>query len=313
MSGGLVQISECVAERFAELESIRSGNFSGSIPTGFDELDKIMQGGIRPSDLIVVAGRPSMGKTAFMMACALNIAQQGRSVGMFSLEMSARGLVGRLLSMKSLVDNSHIRTGEVNEEEMSKLRYAGEILSSLPIYIDDTGGIPIPEMYNRILAQPVDVVMVDYLQLLGGHGNLSETERVTRVSRELKELSKTVKLPFMVACQLSRSVETRKNKKPMLSDLRQSGQIEQDADAVVAMYRPEVYDDSPEYAGYAEALVIKQRDGGLGTAKMGFAGKYSLFSNWEPDVPVPSSEYNEGMTAEEYYGKSYTDLINEDY
>jgi replicative DNA helicase len=287
-SGGLIQISQAVDERFAEIEAVRSGKFAGAIPTGFTDLDKLLQGGIRPSDLVVIAGRPSMGKTAFLMAIAMNIAMNGRKVGIFSLEMSARGLVGRLLSMKSLVDNASIRTGYVNPEEMIKLQAAGKILSSLPIYIDDTGGLPIPEMRRRLQDQPVDVVMVDYLQLIGGHSNLSETERVTRVSLELKGLSKDTKLPFVVACQLSRQVETRRNKKPMLSDLRQSGQIEQDADVVVAMYRPEVYDDSPEYFGYAEGLIIKQRDGGLGVAKLSFAGKYSLFSNWAPDAPTPS-------------------------
>jgi replicative DNA helicase len=289
MGDGLVQISQCVAERFAEIDSIRKGDFKGAIPTGFTDLDKILQGGIRPSDLVLIAGRPSMGKSAFLMACALNMAMSGVSVGIFSLEMSARGLVGRLLSMKSLVDNSHIRTGYVNFEEMDKLQAAGSILSSLPIYIDDTGGLPISQIEYRLNAQPVQVVMLDYMQLIGGHGNLSETERVTKISMEIKDLAKKTKLPFMVACQLSRQVENRRNKKPMLSDLRQSGQLEQDADLVAALYRPEVYDDSPEYFGYAEALVIKNREGSLGVAKLGFAGKYSLFSNWSPDVPMPST------------------------
>jgi replicative DNA helicase len=288
-NAGLVQISQAVIDRFAEIDAVRRGEFSGAVPTGFADIDKILQGGLRPSDVVIVAGRPSMGKTAFMMAVALNIASLNRPVGIFSLEMSTRGLVGRLLSMKSLVDNEHIRTGYVGHEEMDKLKLAGNVLSGLPIYIDDSGGIPVREIRNRLLAQPVEVAFIDYLQLINNTESISETERVTKISRELKELAKEMKIPFVIACQLSRQVEQRRDKKPMLSDLRQSGQIEQDADVVIAMYRPEVYDDSPEWIGYAEGLVIKQRDGGLGVAKMSFAGKYSLFGNYSSAQQIASS------------------------
>lgn len=291
MSSGLVQIAQAVDERFEEIEAVRRGEVAGAIPTGFYDVDKLLQGGLRPSDFIILAGRPSMGKTALMMAVALNIALNGQKVGVFSLEMSTRGLVGRLLSMKSLVDNEFIRTGYIDKDNMVKLQKAGEELKQLPIYIDDSGGIPVSEMVKRFDAEPVDVVFVDYLQLVN-EDYPSETERVSRISRGLKDFAKERKVPLVAACQLSREVEKRRDKRPQLSDLRQSGQIEQDADVVIAVYRPEVYDDSPEYVGYAEGLVIKQRDGGLGTAKLSFAAKYSLFGNYSnmEDVSTPSSD-----------------------
>jgi replicative DNA helicase len=293
-NGGLIQIASAIDERFIEIDAIRRGEVVGAIPTGFTDVDKILQGGVRKSDLMMVAGRPSSGKTAFMMAISLNMASKGTSVGWFSLEMSTRGLVSRLMSMKSLVNNEFIRTGEVNTEDMIKLRAAGTFLSSLPFYIDDSGGISVKDMRARLAAQPVDVVFIDYIQLIGCRDSISESERVTKISRELKELCKETKLPFIVAAQLNRQLEARRDKRPMLSDLRSSGQLEQDSDEVIGLYRPEVYDDSPEFANYGEAIILKNRDGSLGCGKLSFAGKYSLFSNY---VSPQQIAYTESVSA----------------
>lgn len=292
-SAGLTHIASAVDERFAEIDAVRRGEVAGAIPTGFSDIDKILQGGVRQSDLIILAGRPSMGKTALMLAMLLNMAEAGNPVGIFSLEMSMRGLVGRLLAMKAKVEAEAIRTGYVTTEQMEKLKAAGDALKQLPIFIDDSGGLRVKEMSERFKRQPVKALGVDYLQLVHDDA-MAETERVTRISRDLKEFNKEAKIPFLVACQLSRQVEARRDKKPMLSDLRQSGQIEQDADVVLAVFRPEVYDDSPEFTGYAEGLVIKQRDGGLGTAKLSFAAKYSLFGNYSSGSPAVTPAAGDG-------------------
>jgi replicative DNA helicase len=291
---GLVPIGDAIQERFKEIENIKKGHWSGAIPTGFSDLDTLLQGGFRKCDLSIICARPGMGKSSFQLAIALNVAGDGRSVGVFSLEMSIRALTTRLLSMKSLVTGESIRTGRVTDAEFAKLREAGEYLSSLPIYIDDSGGLTVMDIRERLSKQPCEMVFVDYLQRLYHREAIGETEMVTKVSRGLKDLAKEFGVPFVVACQLSREIEKRRDKRPRLSDLRQSGQIEQDADSVIGLYRAELYDDDPSFTGYCEAHVIKQRDGQLGVGKLSFAAPFTLFTNYSSVGNVPQPDTGNG-------------------
>ncbi len=257
------------------------------VPTGYFEIDK-MTAGLQASDLIVLAGRPSMGKTAFSMNLAQHAALVEKvGVAIFSLEMSKEQLTMRLLSSVGRIDSQRIRTGKLHDEDWPKLTRAVGMLSEAPIYIDDTPGISVLEMRSKVrrLASqyPIGMILVDYLQLMQGRGGKNEnrTQEISDISRSLKALAKEHDVPVLALSQLNRSLESRTDKRPMMSDLRESGAIEQDADIICFIYRDEVYnksEDNPD-KGTAEIIIGKQRNGPTGTVKLTFLKEFTMFEN----------------------------------
>ncbi len=265
------------------------------IPSGFDDLDKLTAG-FQPSDLIIIAGRPSMGKTAF----ALNIVQHaaitgGVPVAFFSLEMSREQLALRMLCSEARIDAQRVRTGFLSEEDWPRITAAAGMLAEAKIFIDDTPALPILEMRakaRRLQAeQGLGLVVVDYLQLMRGRHNVERREQeISEISRSLKAMAKELNVPVIALSQLNRKVEDRPNKRPQMSDLRESGAIEQDADVIMFIYRDEVYnkaEDNPN-KGKAEIIVGKQRNGPTGVVHLAFISKLSSFGNlsYEPE-PEP--------------------------
>jgi len=266
------------------------------IPSGFTELDKLTAG-FQPSDLIIIAGRPSMGKTAF----ALNIAQHaavehGVPTAIFSLEMSKEQLALRMLCSEAMVDAHKVRTGFLGKEDWPRLINAAGNLSQAPIFIDDTPALTVLEMRAKARRlksdQDIGLVIVDYLQLMQGRaGSERREQEISEISRSLKAMAKELDVPVLALSQLNRKVEDRPNKRPQMSDLRESGAIEQDADVIAFIYRDEVYnrsEDNPK-RGKAEIIVAKQRNGPTGTVLLAFVGKYSSFGNLANE-PYPDPE-----------------------
>lgn len=264
------------------------------VPTGFTELDK-MTAGLQPSDLIILAGRPSMGKTAFAMNIAQNASVIDKiGVAIFSLEMSKEQLALRLLCSAGHVDSQRVRTGRLQDDDWPKLTRAVGMLEESPMWIDDTPAISVLEMrakVRRLSAQfPLGMIIVDYLQLMRGRGKIeNRTQEISEISRSLKAMAKELKVPVIALSQLNRSLESRPDKRPMMSDLRESGAIEQDADVICFIYRDEVYnkaEDNPQ-KGITEIIVGKQRNGPTGTVKLTFIREFTMFENLsafdEPD------------------------------
>ncbi len=263
------------------------------VPTGFPELDK-MTAGLQPSDLIILAGRPSMGKTAFAMNIAQNTSLLDKTgVAIFSLEMSKEQLAMRLLCSAGHIDSQRVRTGKLHDDDWPKLSRAVGMLTEAPMYIDDTPAISVLEMrakVRRLAAQyPLGLIIVDYLQLMRGRNNSeNRTQEISEISRSLKAMAKELKVPVIALSQLNRSLESRTDKRPMMSDLRESGAIEQDADVICFIYRDEVYnkgDENPD-RGIAEIIIVKQRNGPTGTVKLTFIKEFTMFENLSSyDVP----------------------------
>ncbi len=256
------------------------------VPTGFTELDKITAG-LQPSDLIILAGRPSMGKTAFAMNIAQNASVIDKTgVAIFSLEMSKEQLALRLLCSAGHVDSQRVRTGRLQDEDWPKLTRAVGMLEASPMWIDDTPAISVLEMrakVRRLSAQfPLGLIIVDYLQLMRGRGSIeNRTQEISEISRSLKAMAKELKVPVIALSQLNRSLESRTDKRPMMSDLRESGAIEQDADVICFIYRDEVYnkaEDNPQ-KGITEIIIGKQRNGPTGTIKLTFIKEFTMFEN----------------------------------
>jgi len=256
------------------------------VPTGFTELDK-MTAGLQPSDLIILAGRPSMGKTAFAMNIAQNAAQIDKTgVAIFSLEMSKEQLAMRLLCSAGRIDSQRVRTGKLQEGDWPKLTRAVGMLTEAPMYIDDTPAISVLEMrakVRRLAAQhPLGMIIVDYLQLMRGRSSTeNRTQEISEISRSLKAMAKELQVPVIALSQLNRSLESRTDKRPMMSDLRESGAIEQDADVICFIYRDEVYnkaEDNPNI-GITEIIIGKQRNGPTGTVKLTFIKEFTMFEN----------------------------------
>ncbi|GGB88390.1 replicative DNA helicase [Marinobacterium zhoushanense] len=254
--------------------------------TGFDDLDA-RTGGLQPSDLIIVAARPSMGKTTFSMNLVENaLMGTNKPVLVFSLEMPADQLVSRMLSSLGRIDQTKVRSGQLEEDDWPRLTAAVNMLKNKPLYIDDQPGISPNEMRaraRRIVREhgELGLIMVDYLQLMSMKNGKSEgrTQEISEISRSLKALAKEMECPVVALSQLNRSLEQRPNKRPVNSDLRESGAIEQDADVIMFIYRDEVYnEDSPE-KGVAEIIIGKQRNGPIGTTRLAFIGKYTRFEN----------------------------------
>jgi replicative DNA helicase len=256
------------------------------LTSGFNDLDQ-KTSGLQPSDLIIIAARPSMGKTAFCLNVAQNAAiKSGAVVGIFSLEMSKESLVMRMLSSEARVDAHRFRTGYLSRDEWARLAGALGTLADAKIFVDDTPGISVLEMRakaRRLAAEQkrLDLIVVDYLQLMSGGGRRTESrqQEVSQISRELKGLAKELNVPLIALSQLSRAAETRTDHRPQLSDLRESGAIEQDADVVGFIYREEYYNASDENANKAEIIIAKQRNGPTGTVELAFIKEFTRFED----------------------------------
>ena len=278
-------IAETVLAKVQEFAKRESHALTG-LSTGFRDLDD-KTSGLQPSDLIIVAARPSMGKTALCLTLAQNAAiQENAVVAVFSLEMSKEQLVMRMLSSEARVDAHRFRTGYLTRDEWGRLAEAIGTLSNARIFIDDTPGISVLEMRaktRRLFTEQkkLDLIVVDYMQLMSGSKRTeSRQQEVSQISRELKGLAKEMQVPIIALSQLSRAPEARNPPRPMMSDLRESGSIEQDADVVAFIYREDYYKPSEENAGVAELLIAKQRNGPTGTVKLAFLKEFTRFENY---------------------------------
>ena len=270
-------------ERIEEL--FNSGGEITGLSTGFIDLDK-MTSGMQPSDLVIVAGRPSMGKTSFAMNLVENAAgKSDKPILVFSMEMPAESLVIRMLSSLGRIDQSRVRNGKLEQDDWPKLSKAMNTLKEARIFIDDTPALTPTELRSRArrVAREhgeLGMVMVDYLQLMQVAGSSDgRTAEISEISRSLKAIAKEFRCPMVALSQLNRSLEQRPNKRPVNSDLRESGAIEQDADVIMFIYRDEVYhEDSPD-KGVAEIIIGKQRNGPIGTCRLAFQGEFTRFEN----------------------------------
>lgn len=256
------------------------------IPTGFIDLD-YKTAGLQPSDLVLIAARPSMGKTAFVLNIAQNVAfKSKKAAAIFSLEMSKEQLVNRLFSLESQVDAQLLRTGNLKDDDWEKLIEGAGTIGKSRLIIDDTPGISISELRSKCrkykLEQGLDIIIIDYLQLMSGSvGGRSESrqQEISEISRSLKALARELSVPVVALSQLSRAVEQRPDKRPMLSDLRESGAIEQDADVVMFIYRDDYYNKDTEKKNVAEIIIAKQRNGPIGTTELAWLPNYTKFGN----------------------------------
>lgn len=287
-TGDFVPIKDVVLSALEKIElaSKTSGSVTG-IPTGFLDLDYKMAG-LQPSDLILVAARPSMGKTAFVLNIAQHVAFKAKkSVAIFSLEMSKEQLVNRLFALESQVDSQSLRTGNLKDEDWEKLIESAGIIGKSNLIIDDTPGISISELRSKCrkfkLEHGLDLIIIDYLQLMTGRvGGRSESrqQEISEISRALKGLARELNVPVIALSQLSRAVEQRPDHRPMLSDLRESGAIEQDADVVMFIYRDDYYNKDTELKNVAEIIIAKQRNGSIGTVNLTWLPNYTKFANY---------------------------------
>ena len=287
-TGDFVPIKEVVLNTLEKIElaSKTSGNVTG-IPTGFLDLDYKMAG-LQPSDLILVAARPSMGKTAFVLNIAQHVAfKADKAVAIFSLEMSKEQLVNRLFALEAQVDSQSLRTGNLKDEDWEKLIESAGIIGKSKLIIDDTPGISISELRSKCrkfkLEHGLDLIIIDYLQLMTGRvGGRSESrqQEISDISRALKGLARELNVPVIALSQLSRAVEQRPDHRPMLSDLRESGAIEQDADVVMFIYRDDYYNKDTELKNVAEIIIAKQRNGSIGTVNLTWLPNYTKFANY---------------------------------
>jgi replicative DNA helicase len=281
-----------VMERIDELYHRDNPSDVTGVPTGFVDLDK-ETAGLQPGDLIIVAGRPSMGKTAFALNMAENVAvDHGLPVAIFSMEMGGTQLAMRMLGSISRVDQHRMRTGRLNDDEWGKLSSAMGKLHDAPIFIDETAALNSLELRSRARrlkrqCGKLGLIVIDYLQLMSGTNQSASENRATEISeisRGLKALAKELDVPVVALSQLNRALEQRNDKRPMMSDLRESGAIEQDADVILFIYRDEVYfPDKPESRGRAEVIIGKQRNGPIGTVHLTFLGQHTRFENGARD------------------------------
>ncbi len=283
-----VPIRDVVLNALKKIEMVAKteGNVTG-IATGFTDLD-YRTAGLQPSDLILVAARPSMGKTAFVLNIAQHVAfRNDLCTAIFSLEMSKEQLVNRLFSLEGHIDAQAIRTGSLKDTDWEKLVEGAGVIGQSKLIIDDTPSITIAELSSKCrkykLEHDLKLIIIDYLQLMsgGGRGSESRTQEISEISRSLKSLARELNVPVIALSQLNRAVEQRPDKRPMLSDLRESGAIEQDADVVMFIYRDEYYNKDSENKGIAEIIVAKQRNGPIGTVNLVWLPEYTRFANLE--------------------------------
>ena len=283
-------IRQVVMNAMNRIESAakNAGSVTG-IPTGFLDLD-YRTAGLQPSDLILIAARPSMGKTAFVLNIAQHIAfRQNKSVAIFSLEMSKEQLVNRMFALESKVDAQVLRTGQLNDEEWAKLVESAGVIGQSRLFIDDTPGISIADLRSKCrklkMEHDLSIIMIDYLQLMSGSGRSeSRQQEISDISRSLKGLARELNVPVIALSQLSRAVEQRPDHRPMMSDLRESGAIEQDADVVMFIYRDDYYNHDTDKKGISEIIIAKQRNGPIGTIELAWLPKYTKFANLSKEV-----------------------------
>lgn len=286
-TGDFVPIQQVVLNTLERIEkaSKNKGTVTG-IPTGFIDLDYKLSG-LQPSDLILLAARPSMGKTAFVLNLAQYMAfKVNKTVAIFSLEMSKEQLVNRLFALESQVDSQALRTGNLKDSDWEKLIESAGTIGKSNLIIDDTPGISISELRSKCrkykLEHNLSVIIIDYLQLMSGRvGGRSESrqQEISEISRSLKGVARELNVPVIALSQLSRAVEQRPDHRPMLSDLRESGAIEQDADVVMFLYRDEYYNKDTEHPNEAEVIIAKQRNGPIGTVNLAWLPNYTKFAN----------------------------------
>ena len=284
---GYTPIKDILVDTFAELEKLynQKERITG-VPTGFTDLD-YRTAGLHSSDLVLIAARPAMGKSAFALNIAANAAIRGKvPVAVFSLEMSKEQMASRILCSEAMVDSNKVRTGKMDEEDWVKLAGALGPLSEAGIYIDDTPGISVMEIRAKCrklkLEKDIGLVVIDYLQLVQSSNSRrggSREQEISEISRSLKILAKEINVPVIALSQLSRAPEQRPDHRPMLSDLRESGAIEQDADIVMFLYRDDYYNEDSEKKNIAEVIIAKHRSGSTGTVELLWLGNYTKFTN----------------------------------
>jgi len=279
----LVSIGETLIDTFQEIEDRSESKIPPGVPCGFYDLDA-MTGGFQRSDLIIVAGRPSMGKTALAVQFGFKIAKKGLPVAVFSLEMSKGQLVQRLLAGEAKIESTRLRSGNIQQDEWEPLTEAISKLAELPIFIDDTSNPTVNEIKKKAQKLQAEndgklgLILIDYLQLMDG-GSENRVQELSRITRGLKGMAKDLNVPVIVLSQLNRSVEQRTNKRPMMSDLRESGSTEQDADLIMMIYRDDYYNPNSSEAGVAEIILTKHRNGPTGTVKLLFDSQFTQFKN----------------------------------
>ncbi len=310
LGAGLIGTMDIVKASIEKIEDLykRKADVTGT-PTGFIELDK-MTSGLHPGELTIVAARPSMGKTAFSLNLATHMALRAKkSVAYFSVEMSKESLMMRLLAGESRISMGEIRTGRIQDASWPKLIQAAGALSEAPLFIDDTAGISPFEIRARCrrlkASHGLDCIMIDYLQMMDLKQKVESRERaVSEISKALKSIAKELQVPIIALAQLNRGVEGRSDRRPMLSDLRESGSIEQDADVIMMLYRDDYYDkEDTEKAGHAEVIIGKQRNGPTGTVKLRFDAKTNKFRDADPESisPLPPPQAPPSMPGQ--FGK----------
>jgi replicative DNA helicase len=281
---GLQVIDELLGPAIEKAEDLqRSGSAVTGISTGFRDLDRKLAG-LHPTNLIIIAARPGMGKTALALNMSQNVALNGNTVAIFSLEMSREEVVTRMLCAKGRIDSQLLRTGRLTEKDFTKLSNAAGALYKQNIYVDDSPGLTVTEIRakcRRLRRKPgLDLVVVDYLQLMNGSGQENRQQEIAMISRSLKDLARELQLPIIALSQLNRGVESREDKRPRLGDLRESGAVEQDADVVMFIYRDEYYyPEKVESKGVAEVVISKHRQGGVGKVDMTFLPEFTLFAD----------------------------------
>ena len=288
---GFVGIKDLLVTAVDRIDSLfQADSAITGVPTGFDDFDD-MTSGLQPSDLVIVAGRPSMGKTTFAMNLAENAAIKHQvPVAVFSMEMPGEQLAMRMMSSLGRIDQHKVRTGKLEDDDWPRLTSAVGILAEAPIYIDDTPALTPTELRARARRlkreHGLGLIVIDYLQLMQAGGSRAENRatEISEISRSLKALAKELSVPVIALSQLNRSLEQRPNKRPVMSDLRESGAIEQDADVIVFIYRDEVYNEDSPDKGSAEIIIGKQRNGPIGTTRLTFLGQYTRFENYIHDV-----------------------------
>ena len=279
---GFSSINEAIQEVYAHLDEMAAnpGKLPG-LPTGFSQLDQYI-GGLSKSDLILLAARPGMGKTAIALNMAVNAAKRsGKTVAIFQLEMSREQLATRMLSSEALIDSKKLRMGTLDDTDWERMAGATESLQSMSILIDENSGITVPEMMAkcRRVGSKLGLIVIDYLQLMHTPKQMdNRVQEVAEISRSLKIMAKELNVPVLCCSQLSRGPESRQNKRPMLSDLRESGSIEQDADIVLFIYRDDYYNDQSENRNCAELIVAKNRHGETGTVELQWMGQFTSFA-----------------------------------
>jgi replicative DNA helicase len=285
MTRDLQSIQQVLSDYYDRIDQIatRGEEFMG-VPTGFIDLDRLLSG-LQPSDMLIIAGRPGMGKTAFMLSVAKNAAQvYKKHVAIFSLEMANEQLVQRLIAQETGIDSQRLRTGKLNEDEWPVFTHAIEVLSDTRMFLDDTPALTPLQLRTKCrrlhLEYQLDLILVDYLQLMSGGLRIeNRVQEVSYISRNLKVLARELNVPVLAAAQLSRAVEQRADKEPQLSDLRESGSLEQDADIVMFIHRPEMYEKDATKQNIAQIKIAKHRNGPVGTIELIFRNHIAKFEN----------------------------------